>query len=122
MTRLLVCLRARLAAMRLDQDVEDPRELLVGHAPSPARSRLVRDDEVELGEHGDMLPHGAQTGERAFVRPRCPLAVPHPPEIAVSPRTTEMRGGMHLRHVRHDARDSVEPIPRLELAAGPVAL
>ena len=57
------------AASRLHQLVEHRQILRVRNGTAVPRPRLVRDHEIEDGNHGDVLTDGAQPGVGAAIRP-----------------------------------------------------
>src|SRR5688572_32179301 len=98
--------------------VRDGERLPVGVAL--ARSRLVRDDEVELRYDHDVLANGTVSGICTLERAGRLRAVPDPPEIAVAIRPVPMLRRIHLGHARERLRALVDPVRGDDLAPVPV--
>jgi TolB protein len=80
-----------------EQQVQHFEELLVRDAAGSARSRLVRDHQVQLRQNRYVLTDGAESRERAFERAGCGGAIPDPPQVAISPRSVAAMGRVQCR-------------------------
>src|SRR5687768_15239752 len=106
---------------RLHQHLQHVEVLLMRDGSALSGARLVRDDEIENGQHGDVLTYRAEAGVGAAVSARVPPAVPHPPEIAVAPWALAPARGVHLGNRRERLCDFVDPRARCHLPASPIA-
>ncbi len=78
------------------------------------RNCLMHYHEVELRQHGDMLPDGAKPGVRTFERASPMWPIPHPPQITIAERAGAALDGVHLvATIPRPSRPA--PSPRLRL-------